>query len=1213
MVEKLKGTINKDIEVIYHLSDIHIRNSTERYDEYKTVFDRLFLQLKKNNRPKLIVVGGDIVHNKTLLRPACIDLVQYFFAGLSEISDVVAIIGNHDTNINNKNGMDSISPIINENFYSDHSIFLLDDDKVYQYNNLLLGVTTIFANKVTPCKIKTKRIKIGLYHGTLKGSKVDNGTTLQETNESYYCNRDFVDYDYVMLGDIHKMQYLNKKKTIAYSSSLIQQNYGESLLSHGYLKWDLVKNRSIFIRVRNDYGFMTAKLDKNGFRFDDDCKNIPKYPRIRLFYKGVSNSVLVKTIAELKQNYKIHRLDTCLDMDDMKIKINMKDNYRKNITLNDINSSSKVKNILTTYIKENKLCKNKEIKYINNHLDKLLKELDYKFDFKVRNISLNKLSFSNLFSYGKQNTIQFNTFNNIVGIVAKNGYGKSSIIDSILFSIYGKYSRGEKYSAVNINEEIANSTLSLNVNGQNYTIEREMKTNHEKSSRRSKNHNIRYSKNNKLITEDTKNLTMKKVGDDICSYESMINTSIILQNGANFIELEPHKRKEYICRLLNLDIFDQLFKRARFQTNSIRQTISIYKKDMNGLDFNELTNINKKLTLREKEYNNTKDELKKNITKLNSNFIELKLKLSKCGFHNTTDIENFNRKYNSKKDKEKIIKTKLKLLKDIVDKNEKNIKKIKKETVWLNRVNIKKNNKEFIQNNKKILLGLNKTKEEFLVKLTNVTNVTKSIYDIKELKENNNNTLQNIKNLQKIIIFNKSKIVKIKKENIIKKEYQSLLNIINNIDILNKELVITKIDTAKSKEGQQKLLKHKYNPKCDVCMENQLTKEKLYFENRIKDLEKIQKLQEDKLTELKKQKKEKIKYGDIYNNLLKNIELNSKLTDDNKNYYNEIQLEKKNVELQEMKIKNYDKILLQIKTNGEIKTKINKINQEIKNIEELTYEDYDKYLELNEQIKKCHDSILNEKNNMHKLELDIGNVKNELKAILLIKNVYDQLLEIYGNDIFKHLKNINSELSNTTDELNKIDKELNKLIRLQSDNKGNMGKYYDLNKKIDELEKEWNINNKLKKFLDKDGLMNFMLNKSILPTIQNAVNSILGFLTNFEISMNFDGTGTHVYKQVGDLQLNCSALSGFEKFIVNMAFRLAFNKLNGRIKTDFLIIDEGFSCCDEDNISKLKSLFEFIRKEYKWCLVITHLEDVKTNFDSIINIDRINGRSKILA
>ena len=45
----------------------------------------------------------------------------------------------------------------------------------------------------------------------------------------------------VLLGDIHKQQYLNKQKTIAYAGSLVCQNWGEHPTNHGYIKWDAPK------------------------------------------------------------------------------------------------------------------------------------------------------------------------------------------------------------------------------------------------------------------------------------------------------------------------------------------------------------------------------------------------------------------------------------------------------------------------------------------------------------------------------------------------------------------------------------------------------------------------------------------------------------------------------------------------------------------------------------------------------------------------------------------------------------------------------------------------------------------------------------------------------------------------------------------------------------------------------------------------------------
>ena len=59
--------------------------------------------------------------------------------------------------------------------------------------------------------IKTDKTKIALYHGSVENATTDVGFKLpgEVTTDI------FTGYDMVLLGDIHKQQYLNKQKTIA--------------------------------------------------------------------------------------------------------------------------------------------------------------------------------------------------------------------------------------------------------------------------------------------------------------------------------------------------------------------------------------------------------------------------------------------------------------------------------------------------------------------------------------------------------------------------------------------------------------------------------------------------------------------------------------------------------------------------------------------------------------------------------------------------------------------------------------------------------------------------------------------------------------------------------------------------------------------------------------------------------------------------------------
>ena len=102
--------MSRRIKTIAHLSDIHIRK-LHRLKEYREVFDRLYIKLKKI-KPDLIYLGGDIVHGKLDTSPEETRLLSDFLLSLCTITDTILITGNHDMNIQNKGREDALSPIV---------------------------------------------------------------------------------------------------------------------------------------------------------------------------------------------------------------------------------------------------------------------------------------------------------------------------------------------------------------------------------------------------------------------------------------------------------------------------------------------------------------------------------------------------------------------------------------------------------------------------------------------------------------------------------------------------------------------------------------------------------------------------------------------------------------------------------------------------------------------------------------------------------------------------------------------------------------------------------------------------------------------------------------------------------------------------------------------------------------------------------------------
>jgi DNA repair exonuclease SbcCD nuclease subunit len=202
---------------ISHISDIHWRGIA-RHDEYTKAFENLFQKLKEE-KPDIIINTGDSFHTKTQgITPEIIERLSWMFRNLAEIAPSYTILGNHDGNLNNGHRQDIITPI---HMAINHPrAFLLKDSQVRHINkeadlkinqNVYLCVYSPFDkkswDKVQPVK-SNDNINIALFHGSISGSEMDNNWRLTEGEASIIK---FKDYDFVLLGDIHKQQFVNYK------------------------------------------------------------------------------------------------------------------------------------------------------------------------------------------------------------------------------------------------------------------------------------------------------------------------------------------------------------------------------------------------------------------------------------------------------------------------------------------------------------------------------------------------------------------------------------------------------------------------------------------------------------------------------------------------------------------------------------------------------------------------------------------------------------------------------------------------------------------------------------------------------------------------------------------------------------------------------------------------------------------------------------------
>lgn len=129
----------------------------------------------------------------------------------------------------------------------------------------------------------------------------------------------------------------------------------------------------------------------------------------------------------------------------------------------------------------------------------------------------------------------------------------------------------------------------------------------------------------------------------------------------------------------------------------------------------------------------------------------------------------------------------------------------------------------------------------------------------------------------------------------------------------------------------------------------------------------------------------------------------------------------------------------------------------------------------------------------------------------------------------------------------------------------------------------------------------------IYADIELIANNMMRSINFDEIKLKSSDKGTMICKKIDiETYINPDALSfsSSEKFIVNVAIRIAFCKLNRGFTSNFFIMDESFTSISKDKIYLISKIIEILRSMFKWTLVISHMADVNSTFDHTYNIKR---------
>jgi DNA repair exonuclease SbcCD ATPase subunit len=517
--------VQSKLRKIFHISDIHIRHGDEkhsRYAEYDNVFDNLYKSIQKNiqllqllHDEFVIIITGDVFHNKNVIGNYGLTLYKKFILLLTSLGKTIIFHGNHDRNQN-----ELYQPSLISSTLDVPNLLILHKTQSFVISNIgfsylsiddTLDITTT-SGRVNilpsfPPIIENVLVKIALFHGTFANVKLYNGTDVNDTQNPYPLS--LLDgFDLAILGDIHLRQKGVFNSTLwGYSGSLIQQNFGEDIIDHGYLIWDIYTKIATDVNVYNHYGMVNIKnvndviciRKKNHYvpiYHYISSRYFPRHIQVKLYsdvdlttlfellaQHNVTCNIVNKFIQDENSSKSTTSCDTSIDIDTQIDKETLIQHFSNYLTQS---QSTILTNIMRSYdnllfdvskypddLQDKCLKINKELSNLIASCQNTQSITSIKPQFTIK-----YLEWSNLFCYEGTQWINFEKVEYSTFLVTgKNGTGKSAIYDILTLAIWGDITKSKQQKdfsggIINYKCDSAFTTIDIEINTTVYRIVR---------------------------------------------------------------------------------------------------------------------------------------------------------------------------------------------------------------------------------------------------------------------------------------------------------------------------------------------------------------------------------------------------------------------------------------------------------------------------------------------------------------------------------------------------------------------------------------------------------------------------------------------------------------------------------------------------------------------------------------------------------------------
>jgi DNA repair exonuclease SbcCD ATPase subunit len=212
---------------------------------------------------------------------------------------------------------------------------------------------------------------------------------------------------------------------------------------------------------------------------------------------------------------------------------------------------------------------------------------------------------------------------------------------------------------------------------------------------------------------------------------------------------------------------------------------------------------------------------------------------------------------------------------------------------------------------------------------------------------------------------------------------------------------------------------------------------------------------------------------------------------------------------------------------------------------------------------------------------------------------------------------INTEISEIRENIRQLDvliRETNdEILELHGEISSLKTKKLEIDTKLQEmstLEEAITVYDYYLDAIKRDGVP-YELITQIVPVIEGEVNAILEQIVDFGMVLDMDGKHINAHIVYEDQFWPLEMCSGMERFVSGLAIRVAMMNVCNLPRPNMLLIDEGLGSLDADNLNSMAMLFSYLRTQFDYVIMVSHLDIARDWVDDIIEISTHGGYSKV--